>query len=976
MENIPYRPNGDSKHDEMLKAAFELLARGETVGVFQVESSGMQQMLREMRPYRFEHIIAGISLYRPGPMDYIPEFNARMHGQKEIHYHHPKLEKILAETYGIITYQEQIMQIASELFSYALGDADLMRRAVSKKKKEDLLKHREIFITNGPKNGVDEDAAGKIFDDIEFFANYGFNKCVVASTEIIDAQTGRLYRIGDLAAGTAKIEQTITLDTDKLKLTTGSVAQVWENGVKPVYRLTTQLGRQIEATANHPFYTFDGWRTLDKLQAGEQIAVPRWIPVEGKQEWATDPLERLAKHLAEGAVTAVPLEVFSLNNSSLKYFFQYLWNAFGYTDPQTGKASIALASETLARQLQHLLLRLAVVARLRKIEIEENIRHLLVVDEVSSRRLKPLAKAELNSSRVALAIPEGLGIALGGDFNLRQSALESDIYWDEITSIEYVGEQPTYDLTIPGMHNFVANDIIAHNSHAADYAVITVQTAFLKTHYPHEYMAALLSVYFDDATKVTTLLTECKRLNIPILAPDINYSQLDFDIQPQKDGTRSVRFGMAAIKNAGIGALQHIIAAREEGGLFTSLEDFCQRVDLRHVGKRALESLVKVGALDGVAALTGNTRSQMVEALDRIVAHSANFHKDKEIGQMNMFGGGGQGVKDDLLKNLPPSQNISARDMLNWERELLGLFISSHPIDPVMDKLRHQNIANTYELKEEMPNGKEIRFVGLVAGMRKLPTKNKEMMCITTLEDRYGTIDAVLFPRTWSKYESLVQDGAVIVVSGKFDTSRGDPQIICEHITQQVEAFEAENMVYPQHDTPAWLDDTTSPPQEARAWAPANGGNGKHNGDASYGATYADEPGYLDASPTAYVNASSTPPPSIDDVPPAWMEEAAPNGFYELPPAPHPQRAPRCLTIRYHRSGDDQQDLRRLRRIVGLADQFPGQDRYQILLVEDGVETYLWEFPGKTTDCSEALLQKLLAIDGVETDESTVFNNQ
>ncbi len=136
----------------MLKETFEMLGRGETVGVFQLESSGMQSMLRDMKPTKFEHIVAGVSLYRPGPMDYIPTFNKRLHEEEPVVYHHEKLRPILEETYGIMVYQEQIMRVGRELFGYSLGEADLMRKAVSKKKKEDLLKHREIFIEQGPES--------------------------------------------------------------------------------------------------------------------------------------------------------------------------------------------------------------------------------------------------------------------------------------------------------------------------------------------------------------------------------------------------------------------------------------------------------------------------------------------------------------------------------------------------------------------------------------------------------------------------------------------------------------------------------------------------------------------------------------------------------------------------------------------------------------------------------------------------------
>ena len=220
------------------------------------------------------------------------------------------------------------MQIAGKLFGYELGEADLMRRAVSKKKEKDLKKHRDIFLERGPQHGVDIDSANKIFDDIEFFANYGFNKCVVGDTEIVDVASGRLVKIGDLAAGKVQVEETLTCDLDTMRLKPGKITAVMENGVKPVYRLTTQLGRQIEATANHPFYTFDGWRMLGELSVGHQIAVPRQIPFEGTKEWADHEVIVLGHLLAEGNLTN-PFSVYYYT-SNVEQWQDYCTNLGGF----------------------------------------------------------------------------------------------------------------------------------------------------------------------------------------------------------------------------------------------------------------------------------------------------------------------------------------------------------------------------------------------------------------------------------------------------------------------------------------------------------------------------------------------------------------------------------------------------------------------------------------------------------------------
>ncbi|MFN8450022.1 MAG: DNA polymerase III subunit alpha [Anaerolineae bacterium] len=657
MSNIPYRPSGDPEMDRMLKETFELLGRGETIGVFQLESSGMQGMLRDMKPTKFEHIVAGVSLYRPGPMDYIPEFNARMHGVKPVQYHHDKLRPILEETFGIMVYQEQIMRIGRELFGYSLGDADLMRKAVSKKRRDDLLKHRQNFIEQGPANGVDEEAAGKIFDDIEFFANYGFNR-----------------------------------------------------------------------------------------------------------------------------------------------------------------------------------------------------------------------------------------------------------------------------------------------AHASDYAVITCQSAFLKTHYPAEYMAALLSVYYDDAPKVTTFLIECKRLNIPILPPDINHSQLDFDIQTQSDETRGIRFGLAAIKNAGVGALQHIIAEREANGEFTSLQDFCERLDLRVIGKRTVESLIKVGALKSM----GNRRT-LVAALERIVSYSADRHKAKEIGQASLFGETAN-TTDDLLRNLPQVEEVSARDLLNWEKELLGLYVSSHPIDPVMEQLRDSNIINTLELKsDETPQDKPVRLVGLVAALRRIPTKNRDMMCVATLEDRYGTIDVVLFPRTWNQFSEMMEEGAVVIVTGKFDRSRNDPQIICESVSQEFTAVMSDTDSFDAAYSPSPASGAIFEETEALSGNGHNGHNGT-NGQNGHISTSSEPPSFSELPPLDYDD--ELPPPFI-------VEEKQPTAIL-----------PRVLRVRFYRRDDEQRDRRRLEHLVGVFKKYHGHDQFEIVLVVGEAETYLMQFPHLTTSVGDELLTAITRIDGVEVDQA------
>jgi DNA polymerase-3 subunit alpha len=1094
MSNIPYRHEmvaGDPEGTRMLDEAFAMLGRGETVGVFQVESGGMQQMLRGMRPKQFENIIAGISLYRPGPMDFIPLYNKRLHGEEPTEYRHPKLEPILKETYGILVYQEQIMQVAGELFGYELGEADLMRRAVSKKKEKDLLKHKAIFLERGPQYGVDVETAEKIFDDIEFFANYGFNKCVVGDTEIVDADSGRLVKVADLYEGRATVERTLSLDTDTLRLQPGTITDVLFNGVKPVYCLTTQTGRQITATANHPLYTFDGWRLLGDLEPGDQIGVPRRMRLEGHKSFEDHEVIVLGHLLAEGNLCHstgvyfytsdsehledyvrhmemfdnsiasvsrhkscfsvyskrrhrskpqslvqfvkslglwgvnshtkfIPNEIFELDNRQIALLISRMWDGDGHINENSRNLYYATASLNLAKHLQHLLLRLGIVTRLRRVKFpykdgrvgyqvfitkNENLRAFmetiggLFVKEARREKISRMILAEPESSGVKDVVPLAVkqlvrdakmasgftweeintktGVAIREfypvssepkvgftrevidrlanffDSDQLRTYADNDILWDKIVSIEYAGEQPTYDLTIEDTHNFVANDLIVHNSHAADYAIITVQTAFLKCHYPEEYMTALLTVQRDDSTKVATFMEECRRLNIPILPPDVNASLLDFDIQPLEDGRRGIRFGLAAVKNAGVTALQPIIDARLAGGPFVSLEDFCKRVDLRQVGKRTLESLIKVGAMHAFGK-----RAWLNAALDRFMNFSASYHREKEIGQMNLFGDHPEAAED-LLAGVRYMAEESERTLLDWEKELLGLYVTGRPADKYREALRHSNTRNIRELKENEfgMHDKPVAVAGEVVALRKIVTRNNDVMGVVHLEDwreSAGTIDVVIFPRTWQACQHFVVEGEIIRVKGRFDTSRGEPQIIAEEVSQNFTV-------------------TTADP---------NGDFQPVNGHGYYPANDSDTPAWVDAEENAaevfytpVVMEAAPPDPAVEAT--VLPGPAAETRIDELPP--HLQEVVnggpaaevrRWVYVFFQRTGDDERDQLRLQRVYRTLTQYPGDDRFSIVTESAGQSVKL-DFAITTHVCDELLrsLKQMVGDQNIEIHE-------
>jgi DNA polymerase-3 subunit alpha len=472
--------------------AFELLGNGQTAGVFQVEGGGMTRWLVQMKPETLENVIAMVALYRPGPMQFIPDYIARMHGEAEVEYRHEALRPIFENTYGIPVYQEQLMNAAVQLAGYTQTDADDLRKAISKKIAEKVKKHRAKFVKGASGNGIPKETAELIFSDWEEFARYGFNR-----------------------------------------------------------------------------------------------------------------------------------------------------------------------------------------------------------------------------------------------------------------------------------------------SHAADYGVIAVETAYLKAHYPAEYMTALLTVTRNDTAKVALYVADARGMGIPILQPDINSSEWDFTIENGGDKETSIRFGFSAVKNVGEAPVNLILEARQ-GRPFTDLNDFARRVDLRAVGKRALECLTKVGALDAF----GN-RAALLASLDRVVAVSNSHFQAVKAGQMSLFGAETGVTESIVLPEVNPStssgQALDRREMLNWERELIGLYISDHPLSAYQKQLSQIVTYFSGQLSNAQHEEK-VRVAGLINSIRPYQTKAGKPMGFVTLEDIQGVIDLVLFPRTWKQYADMLVVGQIIIVEGKVDANSSPPKILVDSI--------------------------------------------------------------------------------------------------------------------------------------------------------------------------------------------------
>ena len=736
--------------------AFELLGNGHTAGVFQVEGGGMTRFLMQMKPTKLDHIIAMVALYRPGPMNFIHDYIERMHGRAKIEYRHPALAPIFDATFGIPVYQEQLMRAAVELAGYSPSESDELRSAISKKKKQEIEKHRRKFVEGAVTHGMEKATAQGIFADWEEFARYGFNK-----------------------------------------------------------------------------------------------------------------------------------------------------------------------------------------------------------------------------------------------------------------------------------------------SHAADYGVIAVQTAYLKATYPAEYMAALLSASAGETEKVALYAADARSLGVPVLPPEINASDWDFEIE-ETYGKAAIRFGLGAIKNLGRAATEQVLAERKASGSFKDLNDFARRVDLRAVGKRGLECLIKVGALDSFGG-----RFALLASLERISGMSANHFRALESGQLSLFGTT-TGVEETVT--LPSVGNPDIREMLNWERELIGLYVSDHPLTPHQPMLS-QIVSHFSGQLGEAEHEEAVRVAGLIHTVRPYVTKAGKQMGFVTIEDIQGNIELVLFPRTWERTRQLLSEDLIIVVDGKVDTSSTPPKVLVDVVRTDISAVSAE-LGRPNRAPPSGSDTGSkingpsrqSPGRPAAHLAkepvpaPASGLGKERSGPARVNISD-------NQNPSSDEEGDDSMPPPPDNFPADWEAEWQPSfehaavagqadktgpagsagreavalpttaisGPSEGRPTPSaqtrgpegapaevnregaraaatsgsralpslyvpmvqdevdPEHAPKQITVRLRSTGDKDRDRRRIKTIHGTLISFHGRDRFSFHIFEEG-RGVLLDFPGETTRvCPEMLgrLQKLTGEENWSVDEIT-----
>jgi len=316
-----------------------------------------------------------------------------------------------------------------------------------------------------------------------------------------------------------------------------------------------------------------------------------------------------------------------------------------------------------------------------------------------------------------------------------------------------------------------------NKAHATSYALIAYQTAYLKANYPEEYITALLMAYFGDADRVMVAVSECRRLGIKVLPPDINHSQVLFSIEKTSEVT-AVRFGLTAIKNVGSGAVEPIIAEREKNGPYKSVEDLCRRADLSGANRRVLESLVRAGAMDSLC-----DRATLDANVSRILELYQRQTKLRATGQSTMFdlwGESGDSPLPDLEMN---RASITATEMLKWEKELTGVYLSTHPFGPYVDRASAIGIGLCSQVEREM-EGQTIKIAGMVASLHPILSKDGQTSMAVTLEDLDGSIEVMVWSRIYSQTKELWQEGNIVIVEGKVRERAEQIQLTCERAMQ------------------------------------------------------------------------------------------------------------------------------------------------------------------------------------------------
>ena len=417
-----------------------------------------------------------------------------------------------------------------------------------------------------------------------------------------------------------------------------------------------------------------------------------------------------------------------------------------------------------------------------------------------------------------------------------------------------------------------------NKAHATCYGLIAYQTAYLKANYTVEYMTSVLSAFRSSEDKVAAAVAECRRLGIEVRPPDVHASQLEFTVEGD-----AIRFGLLAVKNVGQGAIESIIAAREAEGPFRSLTDFCTRIDLRLANRKVLEALAKVGTLSAFGH-----PAQILLGLDDATAAAQATQRDRISGQTSFFDMGATDAAA-LERPLPQTPEAPGRERLRWEKELLGLYLSEHPMGEVADRVGDFVSAYSADLKDDSLDGQRIVVCGIVVGTRSIVTRARATMAVVTLEDLQGSMEVVVFPKLFEQTGPIWADGSILLVAGRIDHRGDEVSLLADLVTTWDEAVVKGHEAFARDvaagDRGAFRRRPGGPGQIAESSGAGTSsrferGNGERNGANGNGSN-----GYASRGKPEPAPAPSVPRPSVGYVSPLRADAvSAPSSVAALPP--------------------------------------------------------------------------------------------
>jgi intein/homing endonuclease len=877
---------------------YGMMSRADTVGVFQIESRAQMSMLPRLKPRCYYDLVVEVAIVRPGPIqgDMVHPYLRRRAKDEKVDYPSPEVAAVLERTLGVPIFQEQVMQLAIVAAGFSPGEADRLRRAMGAWKRSGGIEHfKEKLLGGMAARGYSDEFAQRIYRQMLGFGEYGFPECVVGSTRVVDADTGKWVAIDAIAAGKANVENTLACD-EGLRLRKRRVRRVLRSGVKPVWRLRTALGHSIDATAEHPFMTMNGWRELGKLRAGDYVATARSVPVSGRRRWLRHRILVLADVIAEGnlchpstfyfytterwhcdeftkaverfpntcavvernkscysvrvrridrtrppgAVTwlrslgmwgcgarekFLPDEVFELCNSNIALLLARMWEGDGGFSMK-GHASYDTASRRLGLDVQHLLLRLGIVSRLyRRVRAYrgQKLEHHVVtvtgeeplrlfwhqigrrfLDKERARRSKILAKRRSGRmsrdiipvdvrevirrardasglSWVSIGQKTGLGMreiraranGAAGKGGFRRSVIarlasvlqsselsmlaNSDLYWDRVVSIEALGTQETYDLQIEGNHNFLADNFVVHNSHAASFALLVYDSSWLKYHEPAAFTCALLNSQPMGFYGPAQLVRDARAHGVEVRPVDVQASAYESTLERREDGEPALRLGMRMVKSLSEAAGMRVEAARIERR-FESVQDLARRAAL---DRGDLEALAAAGAL---AALSGNRHLAYWEV--------AGTERSLPLAPQGERAGSLEEGRP-LLEAPTEGQRIVA------DYASVGLTLGRHPMALLRDRLVRNRLLTAADLNC-VAHGKRVRTAGIVL-MRQRP-QSANGVTFLTLEDESGQVNVIVWESVGREQRRAMIESRLLEVQGELQRQEGIMHVIARRL--------------------------------------------------------------------------------------------------------------------------------------------------------------------------------------------------